>query len=123
MLGTVALVLYGVIAPIAYLCAGRGGLWASALAGLACLAGAEIALVISHLLRAPGRVLWGLLFGMAARMGIPLTFGLVASLIDGPLARAGLLFYLLVFFPVTLAVETVLSLPQPEPDGGCKKTS
>jgi hypothetical protein len=67
----------------------------------------------SHLLRGPKHALAALLAGMAARMGIPLAFGLAIHLQGGPLAEAGLLYYLLVFYPVALAAETALSLPPP----------
>ncbi len=48
---------------------------------------------------------------MAMRMGIPLGAGLLVHLQNGALAAAGLLYCLAAFYPVTLAVETALSLP------------
>jgi len=48
---------------------------------------------------------------MAARMGIPLAFALACHLRGGLLADAGLLYYLLLFYPVTLGVETAWLLP------------
>lgn len=116
-------VLYVMVLPAALVCGGDGGLRASGFAALACLVGAEIALVVSRLLRAPQQALWALLLGMTARMGVPLIFGLVVQLTGGPLAEAGLLFYLLVFFPVILAVETTLSLPQTKSAQRCTKPS
>jgi hypothetical protein len=73
--------------------------------------GAAIALLLSHQLRGPRYALHGLLAGMAARMGIPLGFALACQLHGGLLADSGLIYYLLVFYPSTLAVETFLSLP------------
>ena len=99
------------VLPVAILLRGWEGLAAAAAAAVFCLAGATIALVVSHLFRRPKQVLAGMLLGMAARMGIPLGFGLACHLHAGALAQAGLLYYLLVFYPVTLGIETVLSLP------------
>ena len=48
-------------------------------------------------------------------MGIPFGVGLAIHLGGGPLANAGFLYYLLVFYPVTLAAETGLSLPSTRP--------
>ena len=47
---------------------------------------------------------------MAARLGVPLVLGLLLSLESEPLVKAGLLFYLLLFYPVSLIVEIYLSL-------------
>ncbi len=114
-LGLVVLGLYALVAPVAgFFCGGPAGIWAAAAAALLCLAGAGLALVVSHALREPNHALYGMLLGMAARMGIPLGFGLVCHLQGGALAEAGLLYYLLVFYPVTLGVETALSLPRNE---------
>ena len=85
---------------------------AAGVAAASCLLGAATALVVSHLLREPQHAMAALLVATTARMGVPLLVGLVAYLRGGPLAEAGLLYYLLVFYPVTLAVEIGLSLPQ-----------
>ena len=114
-LGLVVLGLYGLVAPVACCCGGRAGMLAAAAAAFLCLAGATLALVVSHALREPNRALYGMLFGMAARMGIPLGSGLLCHVQGGALAEAGLLYYLLVFYPVTLGVETALSLPRSQP--------
>jgi hypothetical protein len=57
------------------------------------------------------RPVLAMLVSMAARMGIPLVPALAIHLAGGPLANAGLLYYLLVFYPITLAVDVALSLP------------
>lgn len=49
--------------------------------------------------------------GMIARSGLPFAVGAMVHLQGGPLAQAGLLWYLLVFYPIALAAGTVLSLP------------
>ena len=111
-LGIAVLAAFAMAGPVAVWVGGSVALAAAALAAALCLAGAAVALVIVYLLRDPRYALAALLAGMAARMGIPLAFGLAIHLQSGPLAEAGLLYYLLVFYPVTLTVETVLALPQ-----------
>jgi hypothetical protein len=112
ILGLAVLGTYGLVAPVAGTLSGPAGLWTAAAAAGFCLAGAAAALLISPLSRRPGRALSGMLSAMAARMGIPLGFGLACHVQGGVLAQTGLLYYLLVFYPVTLAVETALSLPR-----------
>jgi hypothetical protein len=112
VLGTVVLVAFAVVGLVAFRRGGANGLAAAALAATLCLLGATIALITCHLLRGPRRAIAALSLGMASRMGIPLAFGLAVHLRGGPLAEAGLLYYVALFYPVTLAVETLLSLPE-----------
>jgi hypothetical protein len=111
MLALAVLVVFVPVGPVAVCIGGCTALAAAAVAAVFCLAGATIALMAGLLLRGPKHALAALLAGMAARMGIPLAFGLAIHLQGGPLAEAGLLYYLLVFYPVTLTAETALSLP------------
>jgi hypothetical protein len=107
----VVLCVFGVVGPIAgWLNSGLGVAAAAIAAGL-CLAGAGIALAAASALRSPDRVLVGALIGMIARMIIPLGFGMGIHFFYPPLADAGLLVYVLVFYPLTLAVEVSLTLP------------
>jgi hypothetical protein len=116
MLILVVLVVYLATIPVAAWLAGWLGLLTATVAALLCLFGSGVALVISHLLRAPEMVLYGMLLGMTIRMGLPLGIGLACHLLGGVLADHGLLYYLLIFYPVTLLVETILSLPVAEDD-------
>ena len=111
MLAIVVLVAFAMVAPVAVYIGGSTALAAATLAAAFCLIGAAMALMASSLLPGPTLALAALMTSMAARMGIPLTLGLAIHLHGGPLAKAGLLYYLLIFYPITLAVETVLSLP------------
>ena len=104
----VVLCVFGVVGPIAGWLDGGLGVAAAAIAAGLCLAGAGIALAAASALRSPDRVLVGALIGMIARMIIPLGFGMGLHFYNTPLAEAGLLVYLLVFYPVTLGVETAL---------------
>ena len=105
------LCVYAVVAPIAGRLEGGLGVAAAAIAAGLCLAGAGVSLAAANVLGARDRVLRGMLIGIIARMIIPLGFGVGLHFYSRPLAEAGLLVYLLVFYPVTLAVDTALALP------------
>jgi hypothetical protein len=105
------LAVYAAVAPVAGALSGTVGLAAAAVAAGLCLAGAGLALVACRLYRDSKRALQGVLIGMVLRMGVPLLSALAIQVQGGGLARAGLLVYLVVFYPVTLFVETALSLP------------
>lgn len=106
--------LYGLISPVVAYLGGAVGLAAAAIAAGLCLLGAGLALGVCRLFRDPRHALHGVLIGMLLRMGIPLFSALAFLLQGGPLAKAGLLVYLLVFYLVTLSVQTALSLPSDE---------
>jgi hypothetical protein len=105
--------------PVAIRLGGSVGLAAAATAAVLCLAGAAAALVIVDRFRTPSGALAALWVGMAVRTGVPFAIGVTIHLHGGPLAKAGLLCYLLAFYPIVLAVGTILSLPptnrQPTP--------
>ena len=87
---------------------GRLGLTAAAAAGGVCWAGAIAGLAAGRLF--PPNVFAALLAGMFFRMGVPLGFAVATLLAGGRLAQAGFLYYLLMFYPVTLTVGTALSI-------------
>jgi hypothetical protein len=91
------------------------GFLAGLAAGGVCLLAAWMALYSSEPLRRPQQMLTLVIVGMMIRMGIPLIAALAIFYLGGPLADAGFLYYLIVFYPVTLTVETLLSLPAREP--------
>ena len=114
LLGLTVAAFLVIVLPLAWFWTGPSGLLAAPVAAGICLLGAVLALVVSHLLREPQVALYGLLFAMLFRMGVPLAFALTVHLRGGALAEAGVLYYLLVFYPITLGVETALSLPRPQ---------
>jgi len=114
----VVFVVFGLAGPVAFHIGGWMALATAALAAGLCLTGGSVALMVSRLLPGPNLALAALMASMTARMAIPLAFGLAIHLHGGPLAKAGLLYYLLVFYPVTLSVETMLSLPSAEQSAG-----
>jgi len=103
--------LYLLVAPLAWYWSGSTGLVAATVAGICCLVGSGIALITGEPFRTPRRALYGMLLGMAFRMGVPLAVALVVYAQAGLLIRAGFVYYLLVFFEVALLVEVFLSLP------------
>ena len=112
MLGLTVLTAAAIILPIGYFIAGhRAEFSAGAMAAGVCLVAALLALGTSHLLQGPQHLLASVAAGMMIRMGIPLVAALVVRNLGGPLADAGFLYYLVVFYPVTLTAETILSLP------------
>ena len=112
VLGIVVLAGYTLAAPVAIHLGGSVALAAAALAGGLCLAGAAAAVVIADRLRGPSGALAALWLGMALRTGVPFVVGIAVHLHGGPLAQAGLLWYLVVFYLVSLAVGTFLALPR-----------
>lgn len=120
----VVFVVFGVVGPVAFHIGDMIALAAAAVAAGLCLIGASAALMITRVLSGPNLALIAMMTSMMARMTIPLAFGTALHLLGGPLAKAGLLYYLLVFYPVALAVETMLSLPPaPRPTGDTPETA
>ena len=78
------------------------------LASACCCAGGLAAVCVAPWVRRPRQVVAWALVGMTMRMGVALTAALVVQLGGGPLAEAGFVYYLLVFYLVTLAVETAV---------------
>jgi hypothetical protein len=98
-------------APVALRLGGPIALAAAATAAGLCVVGAVTTLILVDRFRTPGGVLAGLWIGVVVRTGAPFAAGMAIHLHGGPLARAGLLWYLLVFYPIALTVGTLLSLP------------
>lgn len=108
------LLLAAVCATVVPLAISLGGWMALAAAGLAaglCFVGAAAGLLAGDWLRRSGQDFIALWLGAALRIIIPFTFGIPIHLHGGPLARAGLLWYLLLFYLVALATGTWLALP------------
>jgi hypothetical protein len=111
ILGTAILIAAVIVLPSGWaLTHNPLGVFTGAAAGAVCFLAAGVSLSLSGFFRKPGQVLALVLVGMMARMGIPLMAALIASLLGGPLADAGFLNYLIVFYLVMLAVETALVL-------------
>lgn len=108
---SVILAVYAVAGTFAYWRDGRIGLIAATTAAAVCLIGALAALCAARFFSAPSYALHQLASGMLFRTGLPLAVGLVCHVAFKQLAAVGFLFYLLAFYLVMLAFETVLTLP------------
>jgi hypothetical protein len=104
------LVSAGVVVPWA-LVAGPHGAGASALAAwVTCVVSGVVAWWLVRRYRAPQQVLVQVALAMAARTGIPLGMCMAVYRRPGVWADAGFVYYLLIFYFVTLVVETLLQV-------------
>jgi len=122
-LGGTLLGVYAFASPIVGLLQGRAGLLAAAVAASLCVLGAVLGLALSRLFRSPKHRGLGFLVGMLPRMGVPLGGAAALQLTGGSLAEGGVLFYLLMFYPMSLAMETWLLLPLGKRLGGAAPVS
>ena len=98
--------------PVAALSHGCMGVAALGLAVAVCYLPALLSLWLTCQAKNPQVMLGALLIGIVLRMSLPILCALILHTKGGPLTQAGGIGYLLVFYPVTLLVETVLSLPR-----------
>lgn len=121
VLAAVMLAAYGGVLCVV---AGHGdtaGMVAASLAAGVCLASAAAALLISQRLRDPANGLAGILLPMATRTGVPLLLAMLIRFRGGGLVEAGLLYYLVGFYLLALAVEVPMSLPCIERSERCSE--
>lgn len=109
LLLTAAAVLAGVAAGwFAYVRQGSAGVVAVAVADATCWLAAMAALVLAGSLRNTPHAVGGILGGTLVRMLAPLAVGLGCRLAAPELFRVGLLGWMVIFFLLALAVETLL---------------
>lgn len=101
-----------IVAAVAGWVGGISGLLAALYALLLCALPALFSLALGEVFRGPDGALYSLLLGMLLRLGIPLVGFLTAYVWGGPLVEGGLVFCLLVLYPIMLTVETVLLTAQ-----------
>jgi len=118
MLVLAVVALYLLVVPVAWYYCGPIAAVSAAVAGVCCLVSAILALVSGEPFRAKQQLLHAMLVGMAFRMGLPLGIGLAIYAYAAPLVEAGFVYYLLIFFELTLLVEVFLSLPPAQALGG-----
>jgi hypothetical protein len=78
----------------------------AAVAAAICWAPGLLALAISALFPGPEMALFNMLVGMFVRMFVPLGVCLMIYARRGVLVDAGLVFYVLIFYMISLAIET-----------------
>lgn len=116
--GRVGIVLAGVLlvwlacAAVGFELNGLAGIGAASAAALVFAVCGSVSQAIGDRLQQQGKALAALGVGMALRTGVPLAIGLFWKVTDSVLAQAGVVYYLLAFYLVTLAVETVLAVSQ-----------
>jgi len=121
LLTALMLLLYAVVAPLAYWHSGIPGLLAAGLPAVVCLGGAIGALLLSGHFRGPTGALTGLLLSIIVRTGLPLLLAIFLCFQPGALAKAGGVYYLVVFYVLMLGVETPLSLICTPTGNACTK--
>jgi hypothetical protein len=104
------LVVYPAFAWYGYSRVGVDGILAAALAGVICWVGAAGALAVASLFRQSQQAASALMLGMLFRMGLPLAAVAWLMTQGGWLAEAGVVGMILIYYLVSLIVETVLSL-------------
>lgn len=116
-----ALVLFGtclIVSPVAWYLSGRWGLAAAVAAASLCWVGAVLGattgVIVGRWIKGPARPLYEFLVGMLFRMGVPIGGAVVAHIMGGPLRDAGMLYYVMGLYLISLAVETLFSLPPPQ---------
>jgi hypothetical protein len=114
--------LWIVVAPVAYEISGSIGPMAAALGAGVCLFGALVGLAIGAAFPGPSGVLQRMLFAMLARTVVPLLVGVALHFKSSELATAGMIYYLLIFYMATLAIETTMLLAQVSRSHGSEKS-
>jgi hypothetical protein len=107
LLGVTAIAA-AVVLPIAAAASGMTGISAAAIALGICFGSGVLSFWLVRNLHGPDVVLYQVLLGMMPRMGIALGAAMVIYYRGGWLVDAGFVYYLLVFYFVTLAAETAL---------------
>ncbi len=119
----VTLIVVGLVASRSH---GAVGWWAAVTAGGLSWLGAMLALSSTRFFKADNQVnqaLFGILAGMAFRMGLPLFVGLLMLQSGGELVEAGVVGMVFVFYFVTLVVETPMMLRQGRPLPDARRVS
>jgi hypothetical protein len=80
-----------------------------------CLTGTLLSLLVGHRFRHPDQAMISLLLGMMFRTGLPACVALSWHFFAAPLADAAFVYYLLLFYFVSLTVERTLALPPDSP--------
>jgi len=110
LLAAVLTVVLLLCAPVAYTVGGWTGVGAALLSMIVCWIGAAAALLLGHLFRGPATMALGVLLPMMVRAGLPLTVLVLIHLGGGLWSRGGLIYYFILFYLITLILETGLAL-------------
>ena len=100
------------LALLAYGMSDLAGVSAVGLAAAVVFATGILSLLINDRLRGSSQPLVAVLLGMGLRMAVALAACMLVHYFDGPLAKAGFVYYMLVLYPVSLAAEAVIVVRQ-----------
>jgi len=105
--------------PIAYATCGWQGVGSALVACGTCCGAGLAALGLVRRRDDPRQMQSRVLWGMLPRTGIPLAVVLIVRMSDGPMAKAGFIYYILAFYFVMLFTETLLLIGHfPRRDAG-----
>ncbi len=111
LISLVVLLATAVLLPWAHHRSGGDGVVAVVAASGVCLLGSLLSLLVASRFTEPALALFGMLAGMAFRMGVPLAYALLVQWLHPSWAEAGALVYLLAIYLVALPIETFVCLP------------
>jgi hypothetical protein len=112
MLAALLLVALVLVLPFAFWLGGPLVVGAAAAAAAVVWVASALGIAVGELFRKPNDVLVAMLFGMAIRMTLPLAACVIVHLSGGPLAAAGFVFFVLGFYMIALAADTLLLVLQ-----------
>lgn len=107
-LAGVVLLCWVFVLPLAFVISGSPGILGSAVAAFVCLLGGEAGLLVASCFRGSASGMNGALVATIVRMAISLSVGVGLQIISPWLAATGMIFYLIAFYMVDLAAETLL---------------
>ena len=90
---------------------GNVGVVSAAIAAFVCWGTSTLALVLTQIMQRRNNAVAGMFLAMLVRTGLPFAVGVIfGQIVDGPLAQAGFFGMILVYYLITLIVETVLAV-------------
>lgn len=108
VLFAIVLAAWAIVGVMAFRRQGAIGLQATAIAAFTCWFSATVALVLAGILRDTPHAVSGILGGTLIRLMLPLAVAAGCQASNSVFAKAGLFGYLVLFFLLTLTVETLL---------------
>ena len=101
---------FPVVGYLAFVKFGLVGVVAAAVAAGVCWTAATLALVVTGILKQSASAVGGVLLASGLRFVLPLAAGAVLQTAGGALGRAGVFGWIVVFYLITLTVETTLGV-------------
>ncbi len=109
------------LAPFIWFLQGNSGLVAAGIAAIFCGASAIGAQWMAALLMGPANPVHATMLAMMLRLAPPLMLCMAIGMRRGPLTEAGIVFYMIGFYLLTLAVDTWLSVRRISPAVSSKR--